>query len=314
MRKWSNDNRQRLILGVTLLVLIGLLTSYAVACTPAMPDPEMPEFEGTVLTNADVDRMVQDAEAIEDAGGAQNSTILLVHEFQETVAVLVCATDISSNEGETLALFCDDPGCIPLFLDCFYACSLSLQEDLANLATPDAQIGFLALGGENEIFGSNLGRIKQAVCDVINEYGENGATQPEDVFVVITPEDIQEVAELLGTSPEDLRGRLEAIPPWERLTWEGSGSGLVYDGVYLPQPTQSWWGDVGDALRGGVTKVSLRVLPLKLFRLIIKYGAAIADCYSSWWPDMDKIEYCLVQDHGLNPDVVERIIEAILDP
>jgi hypothetical protein len=309
MRKWLNGKRQKLVLSVTLAVLVGSMAVLIGACEAAVPDPEMPEFEGTVLTDADIDQMVLHAQMFEDAGGAQNSTILLVHDFQEMAAVLVDALDASEDAGE-----------IPLLMDVFYAYSLSLQEAAANLTYPDGMILFSTLDEENDIFGGNLGRIKQALCDwIITEHGAPATTQAEDVFVGITPELIQEVSDLLGITSGNLTALLEDIPPSERLTEEVAEApgnlivkptGMSYTAVSL-----SWWKKIAKgAIRWGIIALSKVALIAKLPFLLIDYADAIIDCYFHFFPNWAMIENCLVHEHGLAPDVVERIIDAIVDP
>jgi len=309
MRKWLNGNKQKLALWVRQAVLVGLVAVFMVACVPVTPDPAMPEFEGTVLTDADIDKMVEWAELIEDAGGAQNSTILLVHDFQEVTAVLVGALDASSDGAE-----------IPLLLDVFYAYSLSLQEAAANLTPPDSLVLFSALSEENDIFGGNLGRIKQALRDwIVTEHGACDNVEAKNVFVSVTPEETQEVAELLETTAEDLKGRLKSTPPIELLTEELRGelrkvivksTGKSYRAV-----SKSWLKAIRKGLKQGIKKaVSKAALLGKLGNLLLDYGEAISVCYWEHFPKWADIENCLVNKYGLEPELIRRIKNAILDP
>lgn len=305
MHKWLNSKMQKLVLGVTLAVLVASLAVFIGACESTIPDPETPEFEGTVLTEDDIGEMGVWGASFDAQGGAQNSTILLLHDFQEAAAFLVNALDASSDGDE-----------IPLLLDVFYACSLSLQGAAANLTYPDSLV-FIALGVENGIFGGNLGSIKQALREwIVTEHGASATAKAEDVFVGITSEMIQEVADLLGITPEDLRELLEDIPPSERLTWEGPGSVILQpSGVPYPQPSVPWWKQGWKLLKGGAKKLLAKVaLPAKLASLVAQYGYAIADCYYNYFPDWTAIDDCLIEKHGLAPDVVTRIKDAILDP
>lgn len=305
MRNWLNSRRQKLVFGVTLAVVVGVIVGLMVAREPATPDPETPEFEGTVLTETDINEMGVRGASFDAKGGAQNSTILLVHNFQQVAAVLVNALDASSDGDE-----------IPLLLDVFYAYSLSLQGAAANLTYPDSLV-FIALSEENDIFGGNLGRIKQALRDwIVTEHGASATARAEDVFVGIASGMIQEVADLLGITPEDLRELLENIPPSERLTWEGPGSVILQpSGVPYPQPSVPWWKSGWKLLKGGAKKLLAKVaLPIKLASLVAEYGYAIADCYYNYFPDWTAIDDCLIEKHGLAPSVVTRVKDALLDP
>lgn len=308
MQKWLNGKRQKLVLSVTLAVLVGSMAVLIGACESTLPDPEMPEFEGTVLTDADIDQMVMHAQMFEDAGGAQNSTILLVHDFQEMAAVLFDALDASSDGGE-----------IPLLLDVFYAYALSLQEAAANLTYPDGMILFSTLDEENDIFGGNLGRIKQALRDwIVTVHGAPATTQAEDVFVGITPEMIQEVSDLLETTPEDLRECLAKIPPSECMTcegpWEEPGAVIVMStGATFPKPSLFFLKWLWKLLKGGAKKVVTIILPAKLGKRLVEYALAIATC---WWlhgSNWTAVRDCLV-NKGLALNVTDEIIAIIKDP
>jgi hypothetical protein len=329
MRKWLNGKRQKLVLGVTLVVLVSLVGGLIVSCAPEteVPDPEMPEFEGTVLTGADIDEIGEWAELIEDAGGAQNSTILLLHDFQEVAAVLINALDASADGDET-----------PLLLDVFYAYSLSLQEAVANLTPPDSLILFSAqedagnltptdslvlfsaLSEENGIFGGNLGRIKEALRDwIVTEHGACDNVKAENVFAGTTPEMTQEAAELLETTAEELKGHLKSTPASERLTEEVAKELrrviVKPTGKSYPAVLKSWWKAIGTGLKQGLKKCLTKTALLgKLSNLLLDYLEPIVYCYGKHFPNMAAINYCLVNDYKLDPNVVIRILKAISDP
>jgi len=292
------------------LVVLPACTAFPAEEEEEVPDPEMPEFEGTVLTEADIDEMAAQAELFVAAGGAQNSTILLVHDFQEVAAVLIDALDASEDGAE-----------IPLLLDVFYAYSLSLQEAAENLPPPDHMILFSTLDEENDEFGGNLGMIKQALRDwIITEHGAPATTKAEDVFVGITPELIQEVAaDLLGITSGNLIALLAYIPPSQRLTLTDT---LVEPGSVIVKPTEtpypkpkvSWWKSLWSWLKNAVKKFITKVLPVKITGQILKYAKAIIECAYKHGLKWDKIRDCLVQEKKLPTDIVDIIINTIEDP
>jgi hypothetical protein len=303
----------QILLATALIIALvsGLiLTSCAPVSTPTpIPDPKMPEFEGTVLTDEDINETVLRAEIIEEGGGAQNSTILLVHDFQEVAAVLVDALNASADGEE-----------IPLLFDVFYAYSLSLQETAENLTSPDGLALFSSLDEENKIFGGNLGRIKQVLRDwIVTEYGACDNIQANNVFVGVAPGEIQEVADLTGITSGNLTALLKDIPSSERLTEEVAGAAgnltVKPTGMSYAAVSVSWWEKLGKALLKELVKaLSKSALLVKLANLIIDYGDAIFDCYYNHFPNWAAIENCLVEKHGLDEDVVMRIMEALMDP
>lgn len=82
----------------------------------------------------------------------------------------------------------------------------------------------------------------------------------------------------------------------------------------VPFPSEEWYVSVWDTAR---TEISSRLgtfsLLGKLGTLLFKYGWAIVDCYGHF-PDWDEIEKCFVEDHGLDPNLVRRLLNALKDP
>lgn len=142
----------------------------------------------------------------------------------------------------------------------------------------------------------------------------------EHVTVCALPTTLMEQTELL-VPPYELVAFWETMPPEEVLSRLNEGCEgqlnveLANAAVCVaPLPSEEWCVAVWDVVREEITYgLSSLFLPLKLLKLVLKYGEAIIDCYRHF-PDWNKIDDCLVNDYGLARNVVKRILDALKDP
>ncbi len=305
------------VVSVYLLLALGLLGCVSPKGVPKPTSPPDPAIEEPVLRDEDIQEIINTANRLGEVGGPCPALVNAAHTLQSRWELLFKALDESMDNEE-----------IPLLLDALHATLLAYIDSLATVPTseaevvrPAAQKALAELAGAKE-------KVDAALLEFVVAHGAPRETI-RDVGVGIPQDLLVRVANQLNMAPEDFKMLLDRIPPNQRLTIIQGSKGRQHakngkekgsievkpSGKRHPAPEPKWyeraWGKIK---QWGAKALARAALAAKLGHLLVQYGYAIIDCYYNHFPDWAAIDDCLVNKHGLAPDVVTRILNALGDP